>query len=85
MGDTGLLCAALTGNVQLDVLQGSLEVNLGSTVENAVAQELHSHVFGLHFFNSKREGGGGQCRPGRYASPARGGKVWGWVEEASSA
>lgn len=56
MGDTGLLCAASMGNVQLDVHQGSLEVHLGSTVENAVAQELHSHVFGLHFFNSKREG-----------------------------
>lgn len=56
MGDTGLLCAASMGNVQLDVLQGNLDVNLGSIAENVIAQELCAHGFDLHYFNSKREG-----------------------------
>ena len=56
MGDTGLLCAASMGNVQLDVLQGNLEVNLGSITENVIAQELFAHGFDLHYFNSKGEG-----------------------------
>lgn len=56
MGDTGLLCAASMGNVQLDVLQGNLEVNLGSITENVIAQELRAHGFDLHYFNTKREG-----------------------------
>lgn len=56
MGDTGLLCAASMGNVQLDVLQGNLEVNMGSIAENVVAQELRAHGFDLYYFNSKSEG-----------------------------
>lgn len=56
MGDTGLLCAASMGNVQLDVLQGNLEANLGSITENVIAQELFAHGFDLHYFNSKGEG-----------------------------
>ena len=56
MGDVGLLCASSLGNVQFDILQGNLEVNMGSIVENAVAQELVAHGFNLHYFNSKRQG-----------------------------
>ncbi len=56
MGDVGLLCASSLGNVQFDILQGDLEVNMGSIVENVVAQELVAHGFNLHYFNSKRQG-----------------------------
>ena len=56
MGDVGLLCEASFGNVQFDLLQGNLEVNLGSIVENYVAQELRAQGFGLYYFNSRRIG-----------------------------
>lgn len=56
MGDVGLLCAASLGNVQFDLLRGSLDVNMGSVVENVVAQELKAHGFSLHYFNSKHQG-----------------------------
>ena len=56
MGDVGLLCAASMGNVQLDLLQGNIDVNMGSIVENAVAQELRAHGFAIYYFNSSRTG-----------------------------
>lgn len=56
LNDTGLLCASTLGNVQLDVLKGNLEVNLGSLTENVVAQELAAHGFSLNYFNSRRQG-----------------------------
>lgn len=56
MNDVGLLCSSSLENVQLDVLQGNLDVNLGSIAENVVAQELKAHGFGLHYFNGKRQG-----------------------------
>ena len=56
LSDTGLLCSSCLGNVQHAVLSGDLEVNMGSILENTVAQELLSHGFGLHYFNSKRYG-----------------------------
>ena len=56
MGDVGLLCAASLGNVQFAVLSGDLEVNMGSIVENAVAQELAVRGFPLRYHNSRRCG-----------------------------
>ena len=56
MNDTGLLCTASMSNVQFDLLNGNLDVNMGSITENVVAQELRSHGFSLHYFNSKRQG-----------------------------
>lgn len=56
MCDVGLLCEASLGNVQLDLLQGDLEVNLGAIVENYVAQELRARGFSLYYFNSRRVG-----------------------------
>ena len=45
MGDIGLLCAACMENIQFDILNGNLEINMGSILENAMAQELHSNGF----------------------------------------
>ena len=46
--DTGLLCAACMENVQFDILQGNLDVNLGSILENMMAQQLHTNGYPLY-------------------------------------
>lgn len=56
MGDTGLLCAACMENIQFDILQGDLEINLGSILENAAAQAIKSNGFYLNYFDSKKYG-----------------------------
>lgn len=56
LNDVGLLCAAFMGNIQYDVLQGNLEVNMGSIMEDVVAQELRAHGFDLHYYHSTRLG-----------------------------
>lgn len=56
MCDVGLLCAASMGDIQFDLLKGDLTVNMGSIMENVVAQELKAHGFSLDYFNAKRYG-----------------------------
>ena len=56
MNDTGLLCSASMSNVQFPILNGDLDVNMGSIMENVVAQELRAQGFELHYFNTKRYG-----------------------------
>ena len=56
MGDTGLLCASCLENVQFSILQGNVQVNMGSILENVIAQELQSKGFDLRYFDSKRLG-----------------------------
>ncbi len=56
MGDTGLLCAACMENIQFDILQGRADVNLGSVLENTMAQELRAKGFSLSYFSSKKYG-----------------------------
>lgn len=56
MGDTGLLCAACMENIQFDILQGNLEINLGSILENAAAQAIKTNGFYLNYFDSKKYG-----------------------------
>ena len=56
MNDTGLLCAASMDNIQFDLLNGNLDVNMGSITENVVAQELLAHGFALHYFIASRIG-----------------------------
>lgn len=56
MGDTGLLCAACMENVQFDILQGNLEINMGSILENIMAQMIKSNGFQLHYYDSKKTG-----------------------------
>ena len=56
MGDTGLLCAACMANIQFDILQGNVDVNLGSILENIMAQAIRSKGFELYYYNSKKLG-----------------------------
>lgn len=56
LNDVGLLCAGSLENVQIDLLQGDLDVNMGSITENAIAQELSAHGFSICYFNDKRLG-----------------------------
>ena len=56
MGDIGLLCAACMENIQFDILNGNLEINMGSILENAMAQELHSNGFELFYYDSSKIG-----------------------------
>lgn len=56
MGDTGLLCAACMENIQFDILKGNVEINLGSILENVMAQELKCKGFELYYYDSKKYG-----------------------------
>ena len=56
MNDVGLLCAACMENVQFDLLSGNLDVNLGSILENIVAQQLKANGYDLFYFDAKKYG-----------------------------
>ena len=55
-GDTGLLSAATMSDIQFDILQGNLEINLGSILENVVAQELKHNGFDLYYYDGTKVG-----------------------------
>ena len=57
MGDTGLLCASCMENIQFELLQGTMEVNMGSILENVFAQIIKANGFSLNYFESKKYGG----------------------------
>ena len=56
MGDTGLLCAACMDNVQFDIFNGHLQINMGSILENMIAQQLKSNGLGLNYYDGKKTG-----------------------------
>lgn len=56
MADTGLLCAACMANIQFDILQGNVDINLGSILENVMAQAIKSNGFNLYYYDSKKYG-----------------------------
>ena len=56
MGDTGLLCASCMENIQFELLQGNMEVNMGSILENLFAQIIKANGFSLNYFESKKYG-----------------------------
>ena len=56
LGDVGLLCAACMENVQFDLLMGNVDVNMGSILENAFAQNLQAGGFHLNYYDSKKIG-----------------------------
>lgn len=56
MNDIGLLCAACMGNIQFSILQGDLSINLGSVLENAIAQQLKSNGYGLYYYDANKVG-----------------------------
>ena len=53
LNDTGLLCAMSVENVQFEILQGNLEVNMGSILENTIAQLLTTNGFELRYYDRK--------------------------------
>jgi len=56
MGDTGLLCAACMENIQFGILNGDMQINMGSVLENMMAQQLKSNGFQLNYYDSKKSG-----------------------------
>ena len=54
--DVGLLCAASMSDIQFDLLQGDVSVNLGSVLENAIAQELQCNGYELRYYDSNKWG-----------------------------
>ncbi len=54
--DVGILSHILLGNRAVELLNGNLNINLGSIYETFVAQELNSHGFDLYYFDSKKVG-----------------------------
>ncbi len=54
--DVGLLCAACMENIQFDILRGNLDINLGSILENVMAQQLKTNGFTLYYFDSAKHG-----------------------------
>ncbi|MCD7807481.1 MAG: AAA family ATPase [Lachnospiraceae bacterium] len=56
LNDTGLLCAACMTNIQFALLNGDMEVNMGSILKNVFAQSIRSGGFSLHYYESKKMG-----------------------------
>lgn len=56
MGDTGLLCAACMEKIQFDILMGNVDVNMGSILENTMAQAIKVNGLVPHYFDSKKYG-----------------------------
>lgn len=54
--DVGLLSAATGGAVQFEILQGNVNVNWGSMLENAIAQQLVAHKFDLYYYDKQKIG-----------------------------
>ena len=56
MGNAGLLCAACMENVQFAIVNGELQINMGSILENIIAQQWKVNGFHLNYFDGKRTG-----------------------------
>ena len=56
MNDVGLLCASCMNNIQFPLLNGDLSINMGSVLENAVAQQLQANGFDLYYYDSTKHG-----------------------------
>lgn len=54
--DTGLLTAMLDDGVQFQVLQGNLDINWGSVLENAFAQILTANGFDALYYEKAKHG-----------------------------
>ena len=53
-GDTGLLCALSMDNIQFSILNNDLTVNMGSILENVMAQMFVANNYSLHYFEAKK-------------------------------
>lgn len=56
LSDTGLLCAQSMDDIQFDLIQGNTGVNMGSILENVMAQMFVANGFPLCYFDSHKFG-----------------------------
>ena len=57
LSDVGLLASLYAKDgIQLKILNGEININMGAIFENVVAQELKAHGFDLFYYNSKKNG-----------------------------
>lgn len=56
INDVGLLTYLLYGTNINSIMQDKRSVNLGAVYESVVAQELHAHGNGLHYYDNKHKG-----------------------------
>ncbi len=54
MSDVGLLCASSMENVQFQILQGNVDVNMGSVMENVFAQMFAAAGYKLRYLQKKK-------------------------------
>ena len=54
--DVGLLASMYMKGIQLRLLNGEVDMNIGAVYENVVAQELAAHGIVPNYFNSKKQG-----------------------------
>lgn len=54
--DVGLLAAQYADGIQLELIQGHLNINYGAIYENVVTQELKANGFELYYYNNKKRG-----------------------------
>ena len=54
--DTGLLCAQSMNDIQFDIIKGNISVNMGSILENVMAQMFVANGFSLNYFDSHKYG-----------------------------
>lgn len=54
--DVGLLSAAISNGIQLDLIQGNVGINWGSILENALAQQLVSNGLSLRYYDKPKIG-----------------------------
>ena len=54
--DTGLLSAQLSPHARFALLQGEMDINWGSVLENVIAQELVAKGFDLRYFDKAKYG-----------------------------
>ena len=55
-GQTNIIIYQGRYNIQFDLLNGRMEVNLGSVLENVVAQQLKANGYELYYYDSSRHG-----------------------------
>ena len=56
LSDIGLLCASSLENIQFDLLQGNVNINMGSILENVIAQELVNNQLDLYYYDNVKLG-----------------------------
>ncbi|MGN0906771.1 MAG: ATP-binding protein [Bullifex sp.] len=56
MSDSGLLAADSMDDIQFSILKGDVSVNMGSILENVMAELFVSNGYSLHYYDSRKFG-----------------------------